>query len=90
MKKLIIFTICAGILAGCAKPYQLTDYEKGAQKGFHANQANEIIDKNEKNRALNKKAAEKAKKQQNDQLNALNNRNKAAKGQLNTRVFKFY
>lgn len=90
MKKLLIFTMSAAILSGCAgnSAYHESSYEKEAQRGFHANQAKKIIDKNEKNKAANKKYAEKAKKEQNDHLNALNRYN--SKNGLTNRSFKFY
>ncbi len=86
MKKLLILTICAGILSGCAAsgPHE-SAFEKEQQRGFHAKQAKEIIDKNEKNKAANKKAAEKSKREQNDHLNALN-RNKGKTSSMQSRT----
>ncbi len=90
MKKLLIFAISVGVLTGCANnAYHLSSYEKEGQKGYHANQANKIIDKNAKNKEANKKAAEKAKRDQNDHLNALN-KNKTKTASIQSRTFKFY
>jgi hypothetical protein len=90
MKKILIFGAFVGLLSSCGgNAYLLSSYEKEAQKGFHANQAKKIIDKNEKNKAINKKAAEKSKKEQNEHLNALN-KNKGKGGVSNDRTFKFY
>jgi len=90
MKKILIFGAIAGILCSCSgNAYLLSSYEKEAQRGFHAKQAKKIIDTNEKNKAANKKAAEKSKNEQNEHLNALN-KNKAKNGANADRTFKFY
>lgn len=90
MRKMLLFVGCVVFLSGCAgNAYHLNSYEKEGQKGFHANQANKLIDKNEANKNANKKAAEKSKSEQNDRLNALN-KNKPKGGVMNTRSFKFY
>jgi hypothetical protein len=90
MKKVLFFIVCGGFLAGCTgSAYHLSDYEKDAQRGFHANQANKIIETNEKNKKVNAKALEKQKQAQNDHLNALN-KNKPKGGHINDRTFKFY
>ncbi len=90
MKQLLIFAIGAALLSACSgNAYRLSEYEKEAQRGFHANQAKKIIETNDKNKKINKKAAEKSKKEQNDHLNALN-RNKTKNGTTNNRTFKFY
>ncbi len=90
MKKILIFTACVGFLCGCAgNAYHLNSYEKEGQRGYHANEAKKIIDRNDKNKEANKKAAEKSKADQNDRLNALN-KNKPKGGVMNTRSFKFY
>ena len=68
---------------------QLNSYEKGKQEGFHANEANRLLNANEKNKKANKKASEKQKSEQSAQLNAINN-NKHKKVNTNTGVFKFY
>ena len=64
MKRILIFTVCVGFLCGCAgNAYHLNSYEKEGQRGYHANQANKLIDKNEANKKANTKAAEKSKKE---------------------------
>ncbi|MFL5729628.1 MAG: hypothetical protein ACJ75J_09110 [Cytophagaceae bacterium] len=52
--------------------YQLNEYEKDSQKGYHRVQADQIIDKNKKTKKQNVKASEKNKKDQQEDLNKLN------------------
>ncbi len=89
MKKLLILVILGGFFANCAMSHKMDSVEKEKLRGFHANQAKKIIDKNEANRDVNKKAAEKSKIALNNHLNALNkNKGKGTAG--NNGAFKFY
>lgn len=67
MKRLLIIGIMSICLFSCIgkKHYQLSAAERKNQKGFHANQAKKIIDKNAKNRSVNQKNAEKNRQKTN-------------------------
>ena len=51
--------------AGGSNAYHLDASEKEKQRGFHANEANKIIDKNKQNKNANAKNAEKNRQQTN-------------------------
>lgn len=91
MKKIAFFVVVGFVLAACsAKPYKMTAVDKETQRGFHHNEAQRILDTNEKNKDKNAKANEKSKEAQNEHLNALN-KNKAKGAAANKdRSFKFY
>jgi hypothetical protein len=91
MKRVLIFTVLVSLLSSCGGSgfYQMTESDKESQRGYHVNQAKKILDANEKNKEVNKKAAEKSKAEQNARLNALN-KNKAKGIAGNPRTFKFY
>jgi len=82
----VFLTACS---AGGGNFYQMSYEEKEAQRGYHQKEAKRIIDTNAKNKEANKKAAEKAKQEQNDMLNELN-KNKPRSGVVNNRTFNFY
>ena len=89
MKKLLILVILGGFAASCAMSHKMDPVEKEKLRGFHANQAKKIIDKNEANKEANKKASEKQKIALNNHLNTLNkNKGKGTAG--NNGAFKFY
>ncbi len=52
--------------AGSSTAYQMDATEKEKQRGYHANQANKIIDKNKSNRKANANAAEKNRRKTNE------------------------
>ncbi|HSZ24205.1 MAG TPA: hypothetical protein VK766_00720 [Cytophagaceae bacterium] len=91
MRRILFYTVCVGIISSCSggKAYKLNGYEKEAQEGYHANEANRLIDKNAQNKKANQKAAEKSKQEQNARLNTLN-KNKPKGGVINNRTFNFY
>jgi predicted SPOUT superfamily RNA methylase MTH1 len=51
--------------AGNSTAYQMDASEKEKQRGYHANEANRIIDTNKQNRKANAKTAEKNRQQTN-------------------------
>ena len=89
MKKLLILIVIGGFAASCAVSHKMDPVEKEKLRGFHANQAKKIIDKNEANKNANKNASEKQKIALNNHLNALN-KNKGKGTSSNSGVFKFY
>jgi hypothetical protein len=66
--------------------YRLSEYEKGKLKGYHANEANRLIEANKKNRKANQKAAEKNRQEQSARLNELNRSSREKKPMKNTKV----
>jgi len=61
--------ICSITLLSCAgssTAYQMDATEKEKQRGYHANEANKIIDKNKSNRKANQNAAEKNRRKTNE------------------------
>ncbi len=75
------------LLMGCSGEgfYHLDSEERGKQRGYHANEANRLLDANEKNRKTNQVAAEKHRQNMNAQAKA-----KTRKGVVNNREFNFY
>ena len=74
MKK-VLWGLSIIVFYSCASGnYRLSEYEKGKLRGYHANEANRLIDINKKNRKANKKAAEKDRQEQAAKLNELNHR----------------
>jgi len=75
MRKVLWIATMVGFILfyACATgPYRLTEYEKGQLKGYHANEANRLIDVNQKNRKANQKEAEKYRQEQTARLSELN------------------
>jgi hypothetical protein len=59
---IVLFYACMAGLYSCAgnsTAYQMDETEKEKQRGYHANEANKIIDTNKQNRSANAKNAEK-------------------------------
>jgi hypothetical protein len=52
--------------AGSSTAYQMDATEKEKQRGYHANEANKVIDKNRSNRKANQSAAEKNRRKTNE------------------------
>lgn len=61
-----ICTITLFSCAGSSTAYQMDATEKEKQRGYHANEANKIIDKNKSNRKANQTAAEKNRRKANE------------------------
>ena len=68
MKRLLIIGLMLASLVSCLgkKQYYMSKQEKSNQKGYHANNANKIVDKNAKNRSVNQKASEKNRQNTNE------------------------
>jgi uncharacterized protein YceK len=89
MKTLVLSFFVMLALQGCSGEgfYHLDSEEKAKQKGYHANEANRLIDANEKNKKANQQAAEKNRVAANEQAKA---HSRSKKGASNDRTFKFY
>jgi hypothetical protein len=92
MKKALVILVLGTLISACARDsaYRMSEYEKKAQRGYHANEAQRLLDSNEKNKKANQKAADKYREEQNKQLNSINNRNNKKYTSSNNRTFKFY
>ena len=69
----MIVSVSLMIYSCASGKYTLNDYEKGKLTGYHANEANRLININKKNRKSNREAAEEYRKEQSRKLNELNN-----------------
>ncbi len=80
MKKGLWLLSVSILFCACATGnYRLSEYEKGKLRGYHANEANRLIEINKKNKKINQKAAEKQRQEQSARLNELNNRSAQGK-----------
>jgi len=89
MKRYLIYGgILMLIAAACnpSKQMQLNSTERQAQRGYHANQAEKIIDENAKNRKKNQASSEKNRQEANKQAA----QKKSASTGTNTGSFNFY
>ena len=87
MKKGLWIVAISILCWACATgPYRLSEYEKGKLKGYHANEANRLIEVNKRNRKANQKAAEKHRQEQSARLNELNRSNNQKKPIKNAKV----
>ena len=89
MKRYLIYSgiwMLVAVACNPSKQMQLNSTERSAQKGYHANTANDIIDKNAKNRKANQAQSEKNRQAVNKQAA---NKKAAATG-TNTGSFNFY
>ena len=68
MKRLLIISLMLASLVSCLgkKQYYMNKQEKYNEKGYHANNANKIVDENAKNRNVNQKASEKNRQKTNE------------------------
>jgi hypothetical protein len=95
MKYFFPFLFFSFILSSCmtsSKAYKLNKHEKDSQKGYHAKEAEQIIDKNKKNKKSNQKAADKNRQKTTEELSKLNSEsaNKFKKPKKHHGVFKYY
>jgi hypothetical protein len=95
MKYFVRFFFILVVFSGCnsgASKYKLSAYEKKGQKGYHANQAEKIIDENKDHKKANQKAADKNRIKSSEELTKLNNAsaNKFKKPKKHHGVFKYY
>ena len=85
--------ICSITLLSCAgssTAYQMDETEKEKQRGYHANEANKIIDKNKSNRKANQNAAEKNRRKTNEAAaEAAKEKKRSAAGKGTTK-YSFY
>jgi hypothetical protein len=91
-KKFMAVLICI-TLSSCltGKMYNMNDAEKEQLKGYHQRTAQEVIEKNKKNRKANQRMADKNRQKQNEQLAELNaNTSKVKKKHKPSGQFKFY
>lgn len=80
MRSLLLVTMFCLLIFSCSTSnYRLSEYEKGKLKGYHANEANRLIEANNKNRKVNRRAAEKYRQEQSARLNELNRSNQQEK-----------
>ncbi len=81
-----ILSVTIMCYACSAGNYRLSEYEKGKLRGYHANEAQRLIDINKKNQKTNRKAAEKFRQQQSAKLNELNRSNMEKKAIKNPKA----
>gem|GEM_PF-2283664 len=73
------------------KQYYMSKQEKFGQKGYHANTANKVVSKNEKNRSVNQKASEKNRQKTNaDAAEKAKTTSQTHKVKKHSGEFKFY
>ncbi len=75
-----------------SKAYKMNKHEKTAQKGYHSQTAEKIIDENKKHKKSNQKAADKNREKTTEELSKLNNESatKFKKPKKHHGVFKYY
>ena len=92
-QKFILILCSAFFMYSCAgnsTAYQMDASEKEKQRGYHANEANRIIDINKQNRSANAKTAEKNRQKTNQQAaEASKAKKKKASGKSQDK-FTFY
>jgi predicted glycosyltransferase len=76
--------------AGSSTAYQMDETEKEKQRGYHANEANKIIDKNKSNRKANQRAAEKNRKKTNEAAAETAKEKKKTSTGKSTSKYSFY
>lgn len=76
--------------AGNSTAYQMDASEKEKQRGYHANEANRIIDKNKQNRSANAKSAEKNRQQTNNAAAEAAKTKKKSSSKKSQNKFTFY
>ncbi len=76
--------------AGNSTAYQMDATEKEKQRGYHANEANKIIDKNKANRSANAKSAEKNRQQTNRAAEEAARAKKKSSSKKSQDKFTFY
>ncbi len=85
--------VCTIMLISCGgskTAYQMDATEKEKQRGYHANEANKIIDKNKSNRKANQNAAEKNRRKTNEAAaEAAKEKKKSSSGKGSTK-YSFY
>ncbi len=89
MKNIRYIIIGVLFLQACAGGtyYHLDADDRLKQQGYHANEANRLINTNAKNRSSNQKASEKYRQQANENAKA---QSKVKSGIKYDRSFKFY
>lgn len=89
MRDLLLITLFCLLFFSCSTSnYRLSEYEKGKLKGYHANEANRLIEANNKNRKANRRAAEKYRQEQSAKLTELNRPNQQEKSKKTGKITK--
>ncbi|MDB5274731.1 MAG: hypothetical protein JWO58_3098 [Chitinophagaceae bacterium] len=77
--------------AGSSTAYQMDATEKEKQRGYHANEANKIIDKNKSNRKANQRGAEKDRQKANQAAaESAREKKKTSSGKPASTKYSFY
>jgi hypothetical protein len=86
--------ICSIALFSCASSstaYQMDATEKEKQRGYHATEANKVIDKNRSNRKANQRGAEKNRQKTNQAAaEAAKEKKKTSSGKSGSTKYSFY